>query len=72
MTPRYDACMSAIAVQVPVAGSYSSAEGCEWSPFTTSTLPSASSTAACWAAGPTIFPVEDQVPLSGSYRSAAP
>ena len=66
------ACIGAIAVQVPVAGSYSSAESNASSvptskPPTTSTLPSGSRMAAWARLDVIIFPAEVHVPLSGSY-----
>ncbi len=64
-----------VAVQVPLAGSYTSAPttrlsaaGSSTSP--TSTVPSRSNVAGKPAWGLSMFPVADQVPLSGSYNSA--
>ena len=55
-----------MAVQVPLAGSYSSAPSLP----VTSTLPSRSNVAVLTVAAMTIFPVAVQVPLAGSYTSA--
>ena len=67
-----------VAVQVPLAGSYTSAPRFQRasssafgsSPSPTSTLPSRSNVAGKPARGLTMFPVADQVPVAGSYNSA--
>ena len=63
--------MFVVAVHDPVSGSYSSAFTVGNSPPATSTLPSGSSVAVWLKRGVTIFPVADQVPLSGSYSLGA-
>src|SRR5213078_4481255 len=63
-----------VAAQVPVAGSYSSAEGTlappAPAPPTTSTFPLASKLAVCPLRAVVIGPVAAQVPVAGSYSSA--
>src|SRR5438132_303486 len=64
--------MLLVGLQVPVLGSYNSADlpALLSVPPDTSTLPSPSSTAAAWARPTVMVPVADQVPWAGSYRSA--
>jgi hypothetical protein len=63
------AVISPVALNVPDAGSYSSALGCE-EPPAIRTLPLGSSVAVCLERAVVIAPVVVKVPLAGSYNSA--